>query len=182
VNSRLTRSSGHGAAVFATVVRTTLPRMTPRNPRRRMRRSTVQRATTMPSRFNCFHRLCRRHRLADWPTRGPRYEGSRCHHTGHGHSVAPGCAAAHRWHTIALPGIRLMPTYPAMHGLSGAANLRGNRLNRCPLGGMFVAPFKYQATARSGISGENFTTSSSDSQELEHPRKPEQFMLPSMII
>ena len=39
------------------VVRTTLPRMTPRKPRRRISRSTVQRATATPSRFSCRQTL-----------------------------------------------------------------------------------------------------------------------------
>jgi len=50
LDCRLTRSSGHGAFASATVVRTTSPRMTPRRPALRIRRSTVQRATSVPSR------------------------------------------------------------------------------------------------------------------------------------
>src|SRR5471032_3130172 len=46
----MTRSSGHGAAALATVVFTTLPRITPRRPAQRIKRSTVQRATSVPSR------------------------------------------------------------------------------------------------------------------------------------
>jgi hypothetical protein len=49
-NSRWTRSSGHGAAASLIVVRTTLPRMTPRTGSRRISRSTEQRATAMSSR------------------------------------------------------------------------------------------------------------------------------------
>ena len=49
-NCRLTRSSGHGALLSLIVVRTTLPRITPRSPSRRISRSTVQRATAVPSR------------------------------------------------------------------------------------------------------------------------------------
>ena len=48
---------GQGAFVSGTVVRTTLPRMAPRRPRRRMSRSTVQRATVMPSRLSCCQTL-----------------------------------------------------------------------------------------------------------------------------
>ena len=57
VNCRLTRSSGQDAEASGTVVRTVLPRRTPCRPRRRMSRSTVQRATTMSSRFICFQTL-----------------------------------------------------------------------------------------------------------------------------
>jgi hypothetical protein len=39
------------------VVRTTLPRRTPCKPRRFIKRSTVQRAMTTPSRFICFQTL-----------------------------------------------------------------------------------------------------------------------------
>ena len=39
------------------MVRTTLPRITPRRPSLRIKRSTVQRATTTPSRANCRHTL-----------------------------------------------------------------------------------------------------------------------------
>ena len=49
--------SGHSANMLLMVVRTTLPRRTPCNPRRFIRRSTVQRATQKPSRFICFQTL-----------------------------------------------------------------------------------------------------------------------------
>ena len=49
-NWRLTRSSGHGAALSLIVVFTRLPRMTPCRPILRMSRATVQRATSSPSR------------------------------------------------------------------------------------------------------------------------------------
>ncbi len=52
LNWRLTRSSGHGALASLIVVRTALPRTTPRRPMRRINRSTVQRATVTPSRRN----------------------------------------------------------------------------------------------------------------------------------
>jgi hypothetical protein len=39
------------------VVRTTLPRRTPCKPWRFIKRSTVQRATAIPSRFICFQAL-----------------------------------------------------------------------------------------------------------------------------
>ena len=51
---RLTRSSGLGPAP-ATVVRFTLPRTTSASPAAFISRSTVQRATGMPSRFNASH-------------------------------------------------------------------------------------------------------------------------------
>ena len=57
LKTRLTWSNGHGALASGVVVRTTLPRITPRSPRRRISRSTVQRATTVPSRFICFQTL-----------------------------------------------------------------------------------------------------------------------------
>lgn len=50
LNWWLTRSSGHGAFASGTDVRTTLARMTPRRPALRIKRSTVQRATSVPSR------------------------------------------------------------------------------------------------------------------------------------
>ena len=49
-NCRLTLSSGHAALLSLIVVRTTLSRITPRNPSRRISRSTVHRAAAMPSR------------------------------------------------------------------------------------------------------------------------------------
>ena len=52
LNWRLTLSSGHGALWSLIVVRTTLPRMTPRSPSRRISRSTVHRAACVPSRAN----------------------------------------------------------------------------------------------------------------------------------
>ena len=51
LNWRLTLSSGHGNALSETVVRTTLPRRAPCNPKRLISRSTVQRATSVPSRL-----------------------------------------------------------------------------------------------------------------------------------
>jgi hypothetical protein len=51
LNCRLTRSSGQAALLAPTVVRTTLPRITPCRPKRRKSHSTVQRATDTPSRF-----------------------------------------------------------------------------------------------------------------------------------
>ena len=48
-------------------------------------------------------------------------------------------------HAIALPGIRCMPADPAMPGLSGTADLGGDRLNGCPLGGVGAAAFIHQA-------------------------------------
>ena len=52
-NWRFTRSSGHGAAGFWTVVFTVLPRTAPCSPMPRISRSTVQRATSKPSRPSC---------------------------------------------------------------------------------------------------------------------------------
>lgn len=52
-NWRFTRSSGQGTAWSLLVVRTALPRVTPYSPMRRIRRATVQRATSRPSRRNC---------------------------------------------------------------------------------------------------------------------------------
>ena len=49
-NCRFARSSGHGAFVSGMVVRTRLPPVAPCQPWRRIKRSTVQRATKMPSR------------------------------------------------------------------------------------------------------------------------------------
>ena len=49
-NCRFTRSAGHGVAGFETVVLVSRPRTTPRSPMSRISRSTVQRATAMPSR------------------------------------------------------------------------------------------------------------------------------------
>ena len=56
-NCLFTRSSGQGALLSLIVVFATLPRMTPRSPSRRISRSTVQRATAVPSRANCFQTL-----------------------------------------------------------------------------------------------------------------------------
>lgn len=56
-NCRLTKSSGHGATLSLTVVRTDLPRMTPYRPISRISRSTVQRATAKPSRTICRQTL-----------------------------------------------------------------------------------------------------------------------------
>ena len=50
-NCRFTWSSGQGAALSLTVVFTGLPRMTPCKPISRIRRATVQRAMSNPSRF-----------------------------------------------------------------------------------------------------------------------------------
>lgn len=50
---RWTRSSGSRTVWSAMVVRLTLPRTAPTRPRRRINRSTVQRATGIPSRFSC---------------------------------------------------------------------------------------------------------------------------------
>ena len=52
-NSRFTLSRGHGAALSLIVVRTVLPRTAPWRPISRIRRATVQRATSIPSRFSC---------------------------------------------------------------------------------------------------------------------------------
>jgi hypothetical protein len=52
-NCRLTLSSGQGAALSLTVVFTGFPRTAPCRPMPRISRSTVQRATLSPSRFNC---------------------------------------------------------------------------------------------------------------------------------
>jgi hypothetical protein len=49
-NCRLTLSNGHGAFLSLIVVRTTLPRIAPHSPSRRISRSTVHRATAVPSR------------------------------------------------------------------------------------------------------------------------------------
>jgi hypothetical protein len=57
LNCRFTLSNGHGALGSLTVVRTTLPRTTPRRPKRRINRSTVQRATATFSRRSCFQTL-----------------------------------------------------------------------------------------------------------------------------
>src|ERR1043165_3658287 len=48
---------GHGAAALLIVVRTVLPRTTPRRPILRIRRATVQRATAIPSRLSCRQTL-----------------------------------------------------------------------------------------------------------------------------
>ena len=56
-NWRLTWSSGRGADLSLIVVRTGLPRITPRNPMPRISRSTVQRATSKLSRCNCRQTL-----------------------------------------------------------------------------------------------------------------------------
>ena len=57
LNSRFTLSNGHGSALSGTVVRTRLPRTTPRSPMARISRSTVQRATATPSRRSCRQTL-----------------------------------------------------------------------------------------------------------------------------
>src|SRR5574338_275877 len=57
LNTRLTRSSGQGAEASGSVVRTVLPRRAPSSPKRLINRSTVQRATRMPSRFICSQTL-----------------------------------------------------------------------------------------------------------------------------
>ena len=59
-NWRLTWSSGQGAALSLTVVRTGLPRITPASPMTRISRATVQRATATPSRRSWRHTLCTR--------------------------------------------------------------------------------------------------------------------------
>ncbi|MBB6255236.1 hypothetical protein FHS74_005835 [Nitrospirillum iridis] len=48
----MTWSSGQGAALSLTVVFTGLPRITPRKPKSRISRATVQRATAWSSRLN----------------------------------------------------------------------------------------------------------------------------------
>src|SRR5947209_19732665 len=53
LNCRFTWSSGHGAALSLIVVLTGLPRTTPCKPIVRIRRPTVQRATSRPLRRNC---------------------------------------------------------------------------------------------------------------------------------
>jgi hypothetical protein len=57
LNCLLTLSNGHAALLSPMVVRTTLPRITPLKPRRRINRSTVQRATAVPSRLSCRQTL-----------------------------------------------------------------------------------------------------------------------------
>ena len=58
LNGRFTRAGGEGCLGSGIVVRTTLPRTAPINPRRLIRRSTVQqRATSVPSRFICRQTL-----------------------------------------------------------------------------------------------------------------------------
>ena len=52
---RPTRSAGRGAAGSGTVVRLRLPRRAPARPSWRISRSTVQRATGVPSRFSASH-------------------------------------------------------------------------------------------------------------------------------
>lgn len=59
-NRRFAPSFGRGALLSLMVVRTTLPSLTPRRPRRRISRSAVQRATASPSRFICFQILSAR--------------------------------------------------------------------------------------------------------------------------
>jgi hypothetical protein len=54
---RPTRSAGRPAAWSGVVVRRGLPRRTPCRPSSPMRRSTVQRATAIPSRCSCRHTL-----------------------------------------------------------------------------------------------------------------------------
>jgi hypothetical protein len=49
---RSTRSAGRGAAVSGAVVRTRRPRLAPTRPSSLISRSTVQRATGMPSRLS----------------------------------------------------------------------------------------------------------------------------------
>ncbi len=58
VNCRSTRSAGLAAAGSARVVRGLAPpRSAPVSPAARIRRSTVHRATVIPSRFNTRHTL-----------------------------------------------------------------------------------------------------------------------------
>ena len=57
LNSRLTWSSGHGTDVSGVVVRIVLPLRAPCKPMVRISRSTVHRATRMPSRFICSQTL-----------------------------------------------------------------------------------------------------------------------------
>lgn len=52
VNFRSTKSLGRVAVTSLIVVRLGLPRTTPRKPRSSIRRSIVQRATRIPSRFS----------------------------------------------------------------------------------------------------------------------------------
>jgi hypothetical protein len=56
-NCRFTLSVGHGIALSLIVVLTGLPRVAPFSPSRRIKRATVHRATSMPSRFNCRQTL-----------------------------------------------------------------------------------------------------------------------------
>jgi hypothetical protein len=56
-NCRSTLSSGHGASRSLIAVRINFPRMTPRRPSLRIRRSTVHRAASMPSRSGCGHTM-----------------------------------------------------------------------------------------------------------------------------
>jgi len=55
VKTRPTRSRARSAAGSAVVVRLTLPRTAPCRPSAAIRRSTVQRATAILSRFSCSH-------------------------------------------------------------------------------------------------------------------------------
>ena len=52
LNWRRTRSAGRAAAAAGTVVRTRFPRRAPARPSSRISRSTVHRATGVPSRFS----------------------------------------------------------------------------------------------------------------------------------
>jgi hypothetical protein len=49
--------AGEGSLASGTVVRTRLPRTTPHRPSRRIKRSTVQRATSKRSQLSCFQTL-----------------------------------------------------------------------------------------------------------------------------
>jgi len=55
LKSRSTKSTGRSPRSPGIVVRRFLPRTTPWRPSARIRRSTVHRATSMPSRCNCHH-------------------------------------------------------------------------------------------------------------------------------
>ena len=89
-------SSGHGALASLTVVRTTLPRTTPRRPKRRISRSTVQRATATCLRGAVAARPCRRRRPACWLATRARRAAPARRRVGRAHGAVPACAAALR--------------------------------------------------------------------------------------
>ena len=94
-NWRWTRSCGQGALSPATVVCTIWPRLMPCNPARRINRSTVHLATSMPSRRSCF-RPSPRHSTAYWHPTLAGFPGSMRHRAEHDNSAVPGCAVEPR--------------------------------------------------------------------------------------